>query len=98
LVILWANFFGRRSMGSIYSLVNPFYYTTNAIGPIFGGFFFDLWGSYRFPFLTFAAILILSGAISVRLRAPVHPDGLSSVTKKNTKGIQKRGPGVTPFS
>ena len=70
--ILWASFFGRRSMGSIFSLINPFYFTANAIGPIFGGFCFDLWGSYRFPFLVFVGVFIFSGAISARMRAPVH--------------------------
>ena len=40
--VIWANFFGRRSLGSIYSLGNPFYFTANAIGPVFAGLFFDL--------------------------------------------------------
>lgn len=48
--VIWANFFGRRSLGSIYSLGNPFYFTANAIGPVFAGLFFDLFGSYAFPF------------------------------------------------
>jgi MFS family permease len=70
---LWADFFGRRSLGSIYSLSNPFYFTTNAIGPIFGGFFFDLLGSYAFPFHLFIAVYFLSGIVSMRLQRPRHP-------------------------
>ncbi len=72
--ILWANFFGRRSMGSIYSLINPFYFTANAIGPIFAGFCFDLWGSYSFPFISLAAVFLFSGVISLRMRPPRFPD------------------------
>jgi MFS family permease len=67
---LWADFFGRRSLGSIYSLANPFYFTTNAIGPIFGGLFFDLLGSYAFPFHLFIAVYFLSGIVSIRLKPP----------------------------
>jgi sugar phosphate permease len=70
---LWADFFGRRSLGSIYSLANPFYFTTNAIGPIFGGLFFDLLGSYAFPFHLFIAVYFLSGIVSMRLKPPGHP-------------------------
>ncbi|MBM4312927.1 MAG: MFS transporter [Deltaproteobacteria bacterium] len=73
LTTLWANFFGRRSLGTIYSLANPFYFTTNAIGPIFGGFFFDLLGSYAFPFHLFIAVYFLSGIVSLRLQPPIHP-------------------------
>ncbi len=42
--VIWADFFGRRSLGSISGLANPFYFTANAIGPIFAGLCFDLLG------------------------------------------------------
>jgi MFS family permease len=71
--LLWAHFFGRRSMGSIYSLINPVYFTANALGPIFAGFCFDLWGSYALPFALFVIVFLLTGASSVRLQGPVHP-------------------------
>jgi MFS family permease len=70
LPVIWANFFGRRSLGSIYSLANPFYFAANAIGPIFGGFCFDLTGSYSFPFHFFVAVFIFSGMIALRMRPP----------------------------
>jgi MFS family permease len=73
LSVIWANFFGRRSMGSIYSLVNPFYFTANAIGPIFAGFCFDLSGSYAFPFYFFVVIFFISGMVSMRMRPPGDP-------------------------
>lgn len=73
---LWANFFGRRSLGSIYSLSSPFYFTANAIGPIFGGVCFDLLGSYAFPFHFFMAVFSLSGMIALRLRPPGQPSAV----------------------
>lgn len=71
--VIWANFFGRRSLGSIYSLGNPFYFTANAIGPVFAGLFFDLFGSYAFPFYFFVIIFLISGVTTLRMRPPRRP-------------------------
>jgi MFS family permease len=68
--VIWANFFGRRSLGSIYSLGNPFYFTANAIGPVFAGLFFDLFGNYAFPFYFFVIIFLISGIITLRMQPP----------------------------
>lgn len=68
--VIWANFFGRRSLGSIYSLGNPFYFAANAIGPVFAGLFFDLFGSYAFPFYFFVIIFMISGVITLRMQPP----------------------------
>lgn len=71
--MIWANFFGRRSLGTIYSLGNPFYFTANAIGPIFAGLFFDLFCSYAFPFYFFVVVFLISGIIALRMRPPKAP-------------------------
>jgi len=68
--VIWANFFGRRSLGSIYSLGNPFYFTANAIGPVFAGLFFDLFGSYAIPFYFFVIVFFISGIITLRMQPP----------------------------
>ncbi|MEW6334979.1 MAG: hypothetical protein AB1558_11985, partial [Thermodesulfobacteriota bacterium] len=67
---LWANFFGRNSLGSIYSLSGPFYFTANAVGPFFGGLCYDLLGSYAFPFHLFVVLFLLSGIVAHRLKPP----------------------------
>jgi MFS family permease len=72
LPVLWAAFFGRRSLGSIYGLANPFYFTANAIGPIFAGLCFDLLGSYSFPFYFFVAVFAVSGMITLRMQPPKY--------------------------
>jgi sugar phosphate permease len=71
--LIWANFFGRRSLGSIFSLANPVYFAANAVGPVFGGLFFDLSGSYASPFYFFVAALVLSGLITLRMKPPRRP-------------------------
>ncbi len=73
ITIAWAEFFGRRSLGSILSLSNPFHYTANAIGPVFAGLCFDLFGSYAFPFNFFVVIFFLSGIITIRIQPPRYP-------------------------
>ncbi len=71
--VIWADFFGRRSLGSIYSLSNPFYFTANALGPIFAGLCFDLFGSYAFPFYFFVVLCFITGMVTSHLQPPEHP-------------------------
>ena len=75
--LVWADFFGRRSLGSIYGLANPFWFTFNAIGPVFAGLCFDLFGDYALPFYFFAAVFFLSGIVTLRIRPPRHPSQAS---------------------
>ena len=70
LSIIWAEFFGRASLGSIQGVVNPFRLTANATGPLFGAVCFDFFGSYTFPFLTFSILYLLSVAIGLSLKTP----------------------------
>ena len=73
LPVIWADFFSRRSLSSIYGLANPFYFAANAMGPIFAGLCFDLLGSYAFPFYFFVAVFFLTGIVSLRMRPPRLP-------------------------
>jgi MFS family permease len=72
MTIAWAEFFGRRSLGSILSLSHPFHFAANAIGPVFAALCFDLSGSYAFPFYFFAFIFFLSGVFTIRLQPPKY--------------------------
>ncbi len=73
ITLAWAEFFGRRSLGSILSLSSPFHYGANAIGPVFAALCFDLSGSYAFPFYFFVFIFFFSGVVTVRLQPPKYP-------------------------
>ena len=79
LSIIWAEFFGRTSLGSIQGVVNPFKLTANATGPVFGALCFDFFGSYTVPFLAFSIIYLISVLIGLSLKTPRstqlnHPD------------------------
>ncbi len=73
ITIVWAEFFGRRSLGSILSLSHPFHTTANALGPVFAALCFDLFGSYAFPFYLFVFIFFFSGIITTTMRPPRYP-------------------------
>ena len=73
MAMVWAEFYGRMSMGSIYSFSSPFRFTANAIGPIFAAICFDVFGSYSFPFFLFTTNFFVSGIIWLYLKSPRHP-------------------------
>lgn len=72
--VVIADYFGRRSLGAIRGLTEPFVSGGQAVGGIAAGIIFDLQGTYErtFPMFTVAAVI---GAILVLLaRRPKHPD------------------------
>ena len=69
--ILWADYFGRRSLGKIRGLGLLISHFLAAIGPPFFGFLFDFTGGYGLSFLIFGAVLIASALLSLMLRPPV---------------------------
>lgn len=71
--IIWAEYFGRSSLGSIYSFSSPFRFTANAVGPIFAALFFDTTGSYSIPFHLFTVLFLIAGIISFYMKPPRHP-------------------------
>jgi len=71
--LIWAVFFGRTALGSIYGFSIPFKSAANACGPIFAAICFDLSGSYAVPFYLFVAMFFITGAISIRMNPPELP-------------------------
>jgi len=68
--IIWPDFFGRHSLGSILGYSSPFRLTANALGPIFAAIFYDIYGTYQFPFYFFVAGFFITGFICINIRAP----------------------------
>jgi len=68
--IVWADFYGRRSSGTVLGLTSPFRMTTNAAGPFFAAIFFDLFHSYWIPFSLFAALTTFAGILSFVVTPP----------------------------
>lgn len=68
--ILWASYYGRRSLGRIRGMGLFISHMLAAAGPPFFGFLFDSTGGYGLSFAIFGAILILSALLSLMLRPP----------------------------
>lgn len=68
--ILWANYFGRRSLGRVRGLGMLISQALAAVGPPFFGFLFDATNGYGLSFAIFGAALIISALLSLLLRPP----------------------------
>lgn len=68
--LLWASYFGRRSLGKIRGMGLLISQVLAALGPPFFGFLFDITGGYGLSFTIFGAALATSAALSLALRPP----------------------------
>jgi MFS family permease len=76
--LVFANYFGRESLGAIRGAVAPIQMGLNALGPIIAGLAHDQTGSYLAAFVPFAcAYLVAAGALTIA-RRPVHPGGVEA--------------------
>jgi cyanate permease len=57
-------------LGSILGYSSAFRWTANAVGPIFAAVFYDVYGSYKFPFYFFAVSFFIAGFFCIKMRAP----------------------------
>jgi len=56
LPVMYADYFGRMSIGTIRGLTHPVVMIANATGPLLGGIIFDTRGDYTWAFLTYGAV------------------------------------------
>jgi MFS transporter, OFA family, oxalate/formate antiporter len=68
--ILWANYFGRRSLGKVRGLGVLISQIMAAAGPPFFGFLYDLTGGYGLSFTIFGGALMISAFLSLMLQPP----------------------------
>ncbi len=67
--MLFANYFGRRRLGTIAGFAKPFHLLTNAAGPLLASLSFDLRGSYTPAFILFS-LAYLFASIALLLATP----------------------------
>lgn len=61
LYLVWAEYFGRPNVGAISGFAAPFQRITNALGPLFTGWLYDITGRYNQAFMILA-LSYLAGA------------------------------------
>jgi MFS transporter, OFA family, oxalate/formate antiporter len=74
--VVWANFFGRTSLGTVRGISLFFSHLFAASGAPFFGFLFDATGGYYLSFAVFAAALFTS-SILILLAHPPHKETAS---------------------
>ncbi len=65
-----ADYFGTRSYGSILGLSGMVQMAGSMMGPLYAAWMFDTTGSYRWAFLSFAALCLISAALFASLQKP----------------------------
>jgi len=72
LPVIYADYFGRLSIGTIRGLTHPMVVSANAVGPVYAGVIFDTRGVYDWAFLSFSLILLM-GAVFAWFSRPPTP-------------------------
>jgi MFS family permease len=69
---LLADYFGRRSFGSLVGLTMTLTAVFGVIGPIFTGWMFDVTGSYRLAFIIMGLLVLPTVPVTLMVKPPVH--------------------------
>ena len=77
--MIWANYFGRTSLGKIRGMGSLITSTFSACGPPFFGLLFDATQSYQLSFSIFIGMLFASAVLSLFLRPPKKPRNASGL-------------------
>ncbi|WP_320044500.1 MFS transporter [uncultured Desulfobacter sp.] len=72
--LIWTEFYGRRSSGTVLGIAGPFRMAANAAGPVSAAIFFDLFHNYWIPFSAFTILLIMAGLVCLIAKPPVSPE------------------------
>ena len=71
--LVWADYYGRRNLGTIRGLTMSAQVGGQALGPVIAGFMFDYFDSYRIPFEFFAVAVFLAGIMALAAKPPQAP-------------------------
>jgi sugar phosphate permease len=80
--VIWANFFGRASLGTVRGVSLFFSHLFAASGAPFFGFLFDATGGYYFSFAVFAAALFTSSLLILLARPPRKEPGQLATNRR----------------
>ncbi len=73
--VMWANYFGRVSLGTVRGAALQIVLLCGVCGPPFFGFVNDYTGSYTISFYIFIGMLLVSSMLTLTIRRPRPPVG-----------------------
>ncbi len=68
--VIWADYYGRASLGSIRGFARPFLMGANAVGPLAAGMAVDALGSYELPYKGFVVTALCAAVLILLARPP----------------------------
>ncbi|HJM88936.1 MAG TPA: MFS transporter [Dehalococcoidia bacterium] len=71
--VVWANYFGRLTLGTVRGVGRPFTIVSSAGGPVFAGAAYDIGGSYELAFTVFIGTYLVAAALIVLTPRPRSP-------------------------
>jgi MFS transporter, OFA family, oxalate/formate antiporter len=71
--VVWANYFGRLTLGTVRSIGRPFTIVSSAGGPVFAAAAYDLRGSYEVAFIVFVLTYVLAAVLILVTPRPAPP-------------------------
>ena len=71
LPVVYAEYFGRDSLGTIRGIAHPAVVASNAVGPVFAGYVFETSGAYTVALAVFSAVLGVGALSALLARRPV---------------------------
>jgi len=71
-LVMLAEYFGRRSFGSMLGIMSTFSALFGAAGPLFVGSMFDATGNYRTPYLILCGLLVIAVPLALTLQSPAR--------------------------
>ena len=78
LPVVYAEYFGRDSLGTIRGIAHPAVVASNAVGPVFAGYVFETSGAYTVALAVFSAVLGVGALSALLARRPVLRQGSST--------------------
>ena len=70
---IWADYYGRASVGAIRGFITPLSLIASVTGPLGAAYAYDELGSYDRVFWLYAGLLLVSAVMIFTARPPVHP-------------------------
>ncbi len=70
---VWADYYGRMTLGTVRSVGRPFTIVFSAGGPVFAGMAYDLGGSYQLAFVVFIVAYLIAAALILVTPEPRMP-------------------------
>ena len=75
LPVVYAEYFGRDSLGTIRGIAHPVVVASNAVGPVFAGYVYETAGTYALALAVFSVVLGVGALSALLARRPVPRDG-----------------------